>query len=129
MKKIFFILICLFMSNEVKSLEMTLKCINYHGDELILYINSKYNYIGEFGGFEQLKKSSKKENKMEITDTHLKVIIPGDSYLNDDLKSVTGKDYYELNRVDGTLEYTETRKDGVTEKETIGKCKKHEKLF
>ena len=127
------------MSNEVKSLEMTLKCIqgeDYNEIEFILYINSKYNYIGQFGNFEQLKKQfkkekkqSKKENKMEITDTHLKVIFPGGSYLNDDLQSVRGEDYYELNRVDGTLKYAETRKDVVKEKYTIGKCKKHEKLF
>ena len=128
MKKIFLVLLCLFMSYEVKSLETMLKCINYEEDEFILYINSKYNYIGELEDFEREKEISKKENKMEITDSQIKIIIPEKIHINDD-PSDRQMDAILLNRVDGTLEYTETKNNRVSEKKTIGKCKKHEKLF
>ena len=71
-------------------------------------------------------------NKIILTCIFLLIFLfnsIGLTYENDDLQSVRGEDYYELNRVDGTLKYAETRKDVVKEKYTIGKCKKHEKLF
>ena len=136
MKKLFLVLICLFMSYEVKSLETMLKCTWEGEDEFILYINSKYNYIGELEDFEEKKEISKKENKMEITDTQIKTItiIPGKPYLNDDLRSVMGPEgeiIMVLNRLDGKFEFIirENNNNRVSEEKYSGKCKKHEKLF
>ena len=125
------------MSNEVKSLEIMLKCINEEGKEYISYINSKYNYIGELEDFEREIEISKRESKMEITDTQIKTttILPGKPYLNDDLRTVVGPEgklVMILNRLDGKFELivTENNNNRVSEKiYFLGKCKKYEKLF
>ena len=86
--------------------------------EFILYINSKYNYIGELEDFEKEKEISKRESKMEITDTQVKTItiIPGKPYLNDDLRSVEGPEgelIMVLNRLDGKFSYRPALASGM----------------
>ena len=84
MKKLLLTLICLFLSLEVKSFELKLICtVEGENEQVILYINSKYNYLGTLEDFEEEKKETKQTSKMKITEKYIKVITLGETYLDD----------------------------------------------
>ena len=129
MKKLLLTLICLFLSLEVKSFELKLICtVEGENEQVILYINSKYNYLGTLEDFEEEKKETKQTSKMKITEKYIKVITLGETYLDDEMRSQRREDFILLNRLDGKLTLTEW-KNYIKTTEFLAKCKKYEKLF
>ena len=98
MKKLLLTLICLFLSLEVKSFELKLICtVEGENEQVILYINSKYNYLGTLEDFEEEKKETKQTSKMKITEKYIKVITLGETYLDDEMRSQRREDFILLN--------------------------------